>query len=259
MKKAALLKLISAKGMKGYKSWTKGKLESFLAAIHGNLSCEIEPGECEPSGNWTTAKDWFPTIEVDQKSSHVSIETFDTSGFQKKARIETEWTDIEFSDDRTAFYLRGEVSCRNYAKPRTSGSQKFCFAIFVGDSGHIYTHRAPASKGWMEGDPNGIRKRLRKLGIGALNGVIQQGDFLLKPANGNEHGDGDFRHERMGFGHHNFEGPVLYHDGQFFLTEPLKLKHTAVDGIQHPDVLVPAGKWIVGTTASQLGHGNARD
>jgi hypothetical protein len=110
----------------------------------------------------------------------------------------------------------------------------------------------------MEADPDTIRKRLRKLGIGADN-VIQQGDFLLKPANGRSYPDSDFAHERMGSGHHNFEMPVLYHRGQYWIKESTTLIHTAVDGIQHPDVIVPPGKYVVGTTANQLRHSNARD
>ncbi len=259
MTKKELLKKIKDKGGTAYKSWSKSRLRAELKKVEKNLSYHLST-ECEsPTGNWNTAKDYFPTIQVLQESRHVLIAAWETNGYQKKASVTTEWIDVEVSDDRTALYIRGEVHVKNWMKWKCSGSQRFCFAVFVGDSGHVYTHRAPASRGWMQGSPNEIRKRLRKLGIGALKGVIQQGDFLLKPANGQEHPDEMFKHERMGFGHHNFEGPTLYHDGQFFLTEPLTLKHTSTDGIQHPDVTVPAGKWIVGTTASQLSHSNARD
>jgi len=212
-----------------------------------------------PSGNWNTAKDWFPTIDVDQDTRTIKITTYESYGHQKKASVETEWLDIAMSDDHRAMYIRGSVDCRNWKNYKCSGSQDFCFAVFVGDSGHVYTHRAPATKGWMKGSPNDILKRLRKLGIGADKDVIQQGDFLLKPANGNGYPDAAFAHERMGSGHHNFEFPVLYHRGQYLITEPTTLIHTAIDGIQHPDVIVPQGKYIVGTTANQLRHRNARD
>jgi hypothetical protein len=212
-----------------------------------------------PSGNWNTAKNWFPEIRVTQESRDILIITYTSTGFQKKATVETEWIDIDMADAHDAMYVRGSVDVRNWQNYKCSGSQKFCFAVFVGDSGHVYTHRAPATKGWMEGNPNGIRKRLRKLGIGATTGVFQQGDFLLKPANGGGYPDAEFAHERMGSGHHNFEFPVLYHRGQYFITEATTLIHTAVDGIQHPDVIVPPGKYVVGTTANQLSHSNARD
>jgi hypothetical protein len=217
-----------------------------------------------PRGNWNTAGDWFPTIEINQETGLVSIEFFETSGRQDKASVSTEWSTFDLSDDCQAMYIRGEVSCKNWRTPKCSGSQKFCFAIFVGDSGHIYTHRAPATKGWMEGDPNKILHRLRKLGIGVENPAYQQGDFLLKDANGNGYDDAEFKHETMGAGHHKFVAPVLFADGpkgrQYLVKdEPVLLVHHATDGIQHPDVMVLPGKYIVGTTASQLAHSNKRD
>ena len=258
MKKLDLQKQVTAKGGNFKKSWTIKQLMEQLEMLSGNLSVSVSTETISPSGNWNTAKDWFPTINVDQEARQVSVVQFKSYGHQKKASVSTKWISTDFSEDRSQLFVRGEVHVRNWINGKCSGAQKFCFAIFVGDSGHIYTHRAPATKGWMEASPDVIRKRLRKLGIGAIN-VIQQGDFLLKPANGNAHPDEEFAHERMGFGHHNFEGPVLYHDGQFFLKEDTVLKHTAVDEIQHPNVIVPPGKYIVGTTASQLKHSNARD
>jgi hypothetical protein len=257
-KKQWLVKRIEAKGGKAFKSWTIKKLESTLEDCKDTLSWTLIEDEVDPSGNWNVARDWFPTIEVYQDSKHISVTTFDSSGFQDKATVETEWINFDRSEDGSQVFVRGSVFVKNWINRKCSGSQKFCFAIFVGDSGHIYTHRAPATKGWMTCKPDLIRKRLRKLGIGAVN-VIQQGDFLLKPANGNAHDDSDFAHERMGSGHHNFEFPVLYHRGQYWITEPTTLIHTAVDGIQHPDIVVPPGKWVIGTTANQLAHGNARD
>jgi hypothetical protein len=259
MKKSELIEKITGKGGTCYKSWTIAKLNNELERVQKNLNYTVFTSAVNPGGNWNTAKDWFPRIEVNQGTREITVECFRTIGHQKKASVDTESIVVDVSEDRTQAFVRGEVSCKNWQNLKCSGSQKFCFALFVGDSGHVYTHRAPATKGWMDANPDTIRKRLRKLGIGRESGIIQQGDFLLKPANGSAHPDENFRHERMGFGHHNFEGPVLYHDSQFFLSEATKLTHTAVDGIQHPDVIVPAGKWIVGTTASQLRHTNARD
>ena len=212
-----------------------------------------------PGGNWNVAKNWFPTITVDQSSRSIQIVTYDSTGRQKKASVETEWISTDRSEDGTQVFIRGSVDVRNWRNGKCSGSQNFCFAVFVGDSGHIYIHRATASKGWMIAKPDTIRKRLIKLGIGAVENVVQQGDYLLKPANGAAHPDEDFQHERMGSGHHNFEFPVLYHRGQYKITEPTTLIHTSIDGIKHPDVIVPPGVWIVGSTANQLTHSNARD
>ena len=258
MKKAELIELIIGKGGTGYKSWTAEKLKAEYNKVMGVLSWKIKTASILPAGNWNTAKDWFPTIVIDQAARHLTITTYETTGYQKKAKINTESIKVDRSADGTQLFVRGEVECRNFSNGKCSGSQKFCYAVFIGDSDHVYTHRAPATKGWMEADPDIIRKRLRKLGIGVEN-ALQQGDFLLKPANGNAHPDEDFQHERMGSGHHNFELPQLYHRGQFWVKEPVTLIHTATDGIQHPDVVVSPGKWIIGTTANQLNHSNARD
>lgn len=259
MKKAELMRKINGKGGVAKRHWTVSQLEQALAACEHRLSWDdIEWVDATPGGNWNTARDWFPTIEVDQPARHITVTTFETRGHQKKASIDTKWVDINRSDDGTQVFIRGEVDVRNWINGKCSGSQRFCFAIFIGDSDHVYVHRAPATAGWMTAAPDTIRKRLRKLGIGAVN-VIQQGDFLLKPANGNAHPDADFAHERMGSGHHNFELPQLYHRGQFWVREEALLIHTATDGIQHPDVVVKPGKYIVGTTANQLAHSNARD
>lgn len=226
--------------------------------LNSTLSHTIIYRSCTP-GKRDTANDWFPRISLDQKTKSIKIEIFNTSGYQKHCSISTEMEIPEYSTDKLACFLRGEVKATNWGYWRNSKTQSFCFAIFVGDSGHIYIHRAPATKGWMNGSPDNILKRLRKLGIGASEKVSQQGDFLLKPANGNAYPDADFAHEKMGSGHHNFELPQLYHRGQFWIKEPTTLIHTAIDGFQHPDVMIPPGKYIVGTTASQLRHGNMRD
>jgi hypothetical protein len=259
MTKQDLIKTITAKGGKCYKSWTIAKLQETLKDVAGNLSYSHSTWDTSPSGNWNTAKDWFPTIEIDQAARHIQITTYDSSGHQKKASVSTEWINVNISDGRDQVFVRGEVDCRNWINGKCSGSQKFCFAIFVGDDGHIYTHRATASKGWMEAAPDTIRKRLRKLGIGAVN-VIQQGDFLLKPANGNALPDAEFDHEYMGSGHHRFELPVLRSGGQVWIQEPTKVVHrTNDDTLRHPDITVPPGKYIVGTTAQSLNHSNMRD
>jgi hypothetical protein len=216
---------------------------------------------CEPGDNWTVAKDWFPEIDINQETGTIRVTSYETSGYQKKASITTEWVKATTKGDAT--FVRGEVYCKNFARYKCTGSQQFCFAIFVGDSGHIYTHRAPATKGWMNEKPENIRKRLRKLGIGVEKPAVQQGDFLLKKANGDAPGAEEFVHESMGAGHHKFTAPVLYCDkgGKRFykLAESTMLYHHAVDGIRHPDVLVKPGVYIVGTTATSLPHSNYRD
>jgi hypothetical protein len=265
MKKLEMMIELKKRHVEYRKSWNKTQLLKALSESMGRLRVIEKEEDVNPGGNWNTAKDWFPSIEVDQTTMTVVITEYNSSGHQKKASISTEWITVDMSDNGDAIYIRGEVDCRNWINYKCSRAQQFCFAVFIGDSGHIYTHRAPATKGWMNGHPNDIRKRLRKLGIGSDTNVVQQGDFLLKPANGNAEPDEEFKHETTGAGHHNFEMPVLYayseksRSRQYKITEPTRLIHTAVDGIKHPDIIVQPGVWVVGTTANQLRHGNARD
>lgn len=219
-----------------------------------------------PTGNWNAAKDWFPSIEINQKEKHVTITTYETRGYQKKAIVETTNIDTALSTDGEQLLVVGEVYCKNWQNYKTTGSQKFVFAVFVGDSGHIYVHRAPATKGWINLNPDRIRKRLVKLGIGAEKGVIQQGDFLLKPANGSSLPIDHFRHEWSSSSHHKFSEPVLSEYvpgvGRVILIpagHSVDLVHEAVDGIQHPTVTIPEGQWIIGSTATSLYHSNDRD
>ncbi|MGD9162322.1 MAG: hypothetical protein PVG39_28190 [Desulfobacteraceae bacterium] len=164
--------------------------------------------EFDAVGNWNTAKDFFPTIEIEQngKDSIVTVTTQHSDGYQKKATGRTDTIEIRQNKECDAVLITGSASCKNWKNYKCSGEQKFCSCVFVGDSGHVYVHRAPATKGWMTCDPDKIRQRLRKLGIGAEN-VLQQGDFLLKPANGNSLPDEEFKHEYMGSGHHKMENP----------------------------------------------------
>lgn len=214
------------------------------------------------SSNWTTAKDMFPDIDICQESGMVTITYYDFEWNDKYGGGKThEHTEV-LSNDGQALLITGLCGFANRRR-HVGGRQHFCFAVFVGDSEHIYVHRAPATKGWMECNPANITKRLRKLGIGADYNVIQQGDFLLKPANGNAYPDEAFMHETMGAGHHNFEMPVFYATvdcgRQYKITEPTTLIHHATDGIQHPTIVVPTGIYIVGTTATSLRHTNYQD
>ncbi len=219
-----------------------------------------------PRGNWATAKDFFPLINVDQEKKVITITTYESEGRQKYASISTDALRVKMSLDKTQCLVKGLVNCKNWKHWECSKAQSFVFAIFVGDSGHIYIHRAPATKGWLELDPEKIRKRLIKLGIGATTGIIQQGDFILKPANGNSLPIDQFLHEWSSSSHHKFSEPLLSEyisrvGRIIYIPEgkSVKLVHEAIDGIQHPTVTVPAGQWIIGTTASSLRHSNRRD
>jgi hypothetical protein len=219
--------------------------------------------EAEPYGKWSSAKDFFPHIEVNQKTGYVKVECYENSGYQKKATVTLNWIKVDTKGNSS--FIRGEVDCRNWINGKCSKAQEFCFAIFEGDSGHIYTHRAPATKGWMSEKPENIRKRLRKLGIGVEKVAVQQGDFLLKYADKNNAPDEtEFKHETKGSGHHKFVAPILYADRNgkrfyFVKDEPVLLAHKAIDGIQHPDQIVEPGIYVVGTTANSLRHANLRD
>lgn len=219
----------------------------------------------DAGGNWNTAKDFFPTVEIEQngKNSVITVTTQHSTGYQKKATGETESIEIKQNESEDAVLITGTASCKNWKNYKCSGEQKFCYCVFVGDSGHVYVHRAPATKGWINCNPEDILKRLRKLGIGADTNVLQQGDFLLKQAKGNALADDEFKHEYMGSGHHKFELPVLRawseQGTQIFVKETTIVHHEAVDGIQHPDLTVEPGKYIIGTTANSLRHNNKRD
>lgn len=231
-----------------------------------NLSVKIQNQSVSPSGNWNTAADWFPSISINQETWEVEITKFNTSGRQAKASISTNALNVKHSLCGTQVLVTGEVDCRNWKNYKTSGTQTFCYAIFVGDTNHIYVHRAPATKGWLNLDPNKIRQRLVKLGIGAVKDVLQQGDFLLKPANGSSQPIESFKHEWNSASHHRFDQPVLSqyvtNVGRFiYIPEgcTVELHHYATDGIQHPTITVPAGQYIIGNTANGLNHSNQRD
>lgn len=226
--------------------------------MKNQISFGVKNDSHESLGNWAGAKDLFPKIDVDQDTDHVTITYYEISNKKRGQWGKTHEHTEELSSDGQVLRITGMTGLRNDRR-NTGNRQKFCFFVFLGDSGHYYTHRSVASKGWLTCDPDKLLKRLKKMGIGASEKVLQQGDYLLKPANGKAHPDEDFAHERTGSGHHNFEFPVLYHRGQYWIKEPTILIHTAIDGIQHPDVTVPPGKYIVGTTSQQLAHPNARD
>jgi len=258
-------RLIRKRGGEYHRSWTKARLLKYEEELirQGRLATIVREIEVNPTGNWNSAKDWFPLIEVDQDLGIVTVITHCTHGHQKYATVDTISLSVECSPEHDQVLIRGEVDCRNWRNPKCSGQQGFVFAIFRGDSGHVYIHRAPNSVGWRNTKPENIRKRLVKLGIGSTRGVIQQGDFLLKPATKKAYPDKEFKHETVGAGHHKFTVPVLYADGggnrQYKITEPTVLRHEAVDGIQHPDVTVPPGVYIVGTTSTGLNHINRGD
>jgi hypothetical protein len=229
------------------------------------LKVIVKNGDIDSLGNYAGAKDIFPTIEVDQVSSTVTVTYFEVSNSKRGQWGKTHEHDERKSSDGQAVLITGMCGLRNDRR-RTGGRQSFCYGVFRGDSGHIYVHRAPATKRWMECLPGLLLARLRKVGCGATIGVIQQGDFLLKPANGKAVDVDVFKHEWSGAGHHTFTEPVLseYVDGVGRLVlvqegHDVKVVHKAVDGIQHPTMTVPAGQWIVGTTAASLRHSNKRD
>ena len=227
------------------------------------ITFTIRDEEYDTLGNWATAKDLFPNITVDQTTSEVSIEYYSINN-QRRGQwgLTHEHAEI-LSQDGQVLRVTGMCGLRN-DKRRTGGRQQFCFFVFRGDSGHLYTHRATASKGWLECKPEKLLSRLRKVGMGHTDaGVLQQGDFLLRPANGAALPEEQFLHEMRGVGNHNFDVPVRYaYDGthrQILLTEEVRLVHRALDGIQHPDVLVSPGCWIIGNTSVGLRHDNRRD
>ncbi len=222
-----------------------------------------------PRGNWNTAMGWFPDIEVDQETGVVTITSYNSSGYQEKATVTTKSLGINQDKKRncTQAYIRGEVDVRNWRNHKCSGSQKFVFAVFLGDDGHIYTHRAAAQKTWMEADAGNIRQRIRELGGWKL-GSIQQGDILFVPArNGGQLPDSNFKHEIEAVGHHRFSRPILSAEKEMADTyrthilvdrRPLKVKHRGDEGRRHPAVEIPVGQYYITTTHQGL-RGTTRD
>lgn len=226
------------------------------------ITVKIKNEEIKSLGNWAGPRDLFPLIEVNQETAEVGVTYREICDNKRGQWGKTHEHEETISSDGQVLKITGLTGLRNDRR-KTGGRQRFCFFVFRGDSGHLYTHRATANKGWLFCDPKLLLKRLRKLGIGADKNVIQQGDFLLKPANGKAYPDEVFLHETTGAGHHNFEMPVLYATGdkgrQYKITEPTLLIHIATDGIQHPTITVPPGIYAIGTTSNGLAHSNRRD
>ena len=267
MTKKEMVGKIKERGLPAFKSWTKARLEEVYRAALSQIIVRTVH-ESKHGGNWSSAKDWFPEIGIDQELSIVTVTVFDMPPYTKKCPRSTGRTVtscVSMAPMRQSLYIRGTAECRNYTNPKCSGTQDFCFAVFRGDSGYIYVHRAPATKGWLQADPADILVRLRKLGIGCAY-PLQQGDFLLKPAGRHELPAGEFKHEWNPAGHHKPTEPVLSKyvpdvGRIIFIPDGAEVTfiHHAVDGIQHPDLRVPPGQWIVGTTASSLVHPGVDD
>ncbi|HPD18013.1 MAG TPA: hypothetical protein PLE19_24010 [Planctomycetota bacterium] len=230
------------------------------------ITFEVYESEYESLDNWAGPRELFPTIEVDQASQRVTITYWSIRNGRRGQWGCTHESYEELSADGQVLRITGLTGLRNDRR-HTGGRQRFCFIVFVGDSGHIYTHRSVASKGWMTSPVDRLLSRIRRLGLGASDaGCIQQGDFLLRPANGQAQPAEVFAHEWQGAGHHRFSQPVLsayvQGVGRMILVregEDVRIVHEAVDGIQHPTVTVPAGQWIVGTTSPSLYHPSRRD
>ena len=76
------------------------------------------------------------------------------AGTRRRSR---EWLTVDRSDDGSAVYVRGEVYVRNWINGKCSGSQKFCFAVFVGDSDEVRYARITKTRAYVVVDegPNG--------------------------------------------------------------------------------------------------------
>jgi len=225
------------------------------------ITIKITNQEVSPGRRWARSA-CLPGTHI--QDDEVTVIMPYTEGYQKNKTVECELDGRRDGGD--VIILTGHASMRDWRERRYSGDQRWVLVIFRGDSGAIYIHRPPATKGWLECPPEKALARLRKLGIGAESPEYQQGDFLLKKANGKAYPQEAFLHETTGSGHHTFVTPVLYcdqHGGEYgrqlLVTEPVLLVHGAVDGIRHPDVLVQPGQYIVGTTARSLRTGALRD
>jgi|GEM_PF-5291257 len=205
----------------------------------------------------------IPDVVVHQPSRTVVIRTQETDGYQDYACVDTD-LEIRHGADGQGAIASGcvRVSCWG-ASSAHGGRRGLCFAAFLGDSGHVYVHRAPATSTWtgMEASGAAIRERLRKLG-GATRGTIQQGDLLFVPANGRSLPPESYQHEVGALGHHVPALPLLQawigSERALLVREPTEIRHLPAQGATHPTITLPAGQWIVRTTASSL-RGGGRD
>lgn len=228
-----------------------------------------------------TARHCFPDINVDQNTGIVTVSPaasgYTSAKYPSRAHVDASAPEISISVDRQAAFVRGKVNVKNYKRWKNSGEQAYCFAVFVGDSGHIYVHRAPATNGWMKAKPSSIISRLRKLGDhrAQREGTLQQGDILLIPvrvadeevkigeqtivAKADALDASAFAHETTGIGHHRFSVPVLFSDvhedgaRRILVNEEITLTHQPASGAVHPQIVVKPGQYLISGTARSLG------
>ena len=215
----------------------------------------VEPGRRDG------LRDLQPEVAIDQPSRTVTVARLETAGYQKKKSLTTSFRRCSVGADGQGALVTVAADLKDWQERRYSGEQTFCYAIFLGDSGHIYVHRPPATASWLEADASGeaLRYRLRKLG-GATRGSIQQGDLLFCPANGQSLPAEAFAHEVPGVGHHTFGAPILFgagDGGRVYLVpaEGMEVVHRPTTGAVHPTITLPAGQWIVRTTPATLQGG----
>ena len=103
---------LDQKDVQWFKSWSVARLNQALTENAHVIGVEILSEDCEPSGNWNTAKDWFPSIEVDQETRTVTVTRYNSYGYQSHASISTEWLEVDRSEDGTQVFIRGEVFCQ---------------------------------------------------------------------------------------------------------------------------------------------------
>jgi hypothetical protein len=211
-------------------------------------------------GNWAGPRDLFPTIQIDQATGEICVTLHSVYDSRRGQYGRTHEHTERLSPDGQAARITGLCGLRNDRR-HAGGRQRYCFFAFVGDSGHIYLHRATASSGWLECPPEKILARLRKLGIGRESVAAQQGDLLFWAANGTSYPADEFRHEVARIGHHEFAAPVLFADGargrQYKVAAPgMLLTHRPAAGAVHPAVTLPEGVYYCGTTSPSLSGGN---
>jgi len=248
----ALRRSLTARGLV-----TSGRITP-LGVLALPLQIKQRIADIEPGREYVTS-DACPILEIDQTSRTVTVVHPMTTGYQSYASVTSEVA-IELGLDGEGAMVVTDCTIRNWVDWRRSTSQIFVHFVFVGDSGHVYVHRPPATETWLRQSPEGadIRKRLRRLG-GTTEGTIQQGDMLFVPAGRLLLPLEQYRHEVSTFGHHVPAVPVLQaYNGRhslILILETTEIRHLPTTGAVHPPIVLPPGQWIVRHTARSLRGG----
>ena len=133
-----------------------------MTPMNEKITIVVREDRYESVGNWDGARALFPSIRVDQEKALVEITYWSVANSRRGQWGTTHEHTEALSPDGQVLRITGMTGLRNDRRG-TGGRQKFCFFVFRGDSGHLYTHLAVASAGWLNTPPEKLLGRLRKI------------------------------------------------------------------------------------------------